>query len=56
MRKFNLLAVLAALALGGVAVAQAQSASCCAGGKCGTCCVKCTQCGGNCAPMSCCKK
>jgi len=55
--KLNLLVALAALAAGGVSVAQAQSSgSCCTGGKCGTCCVNCTQCGANCTPATCCKK
>ncbi len=54
--KFNLLAALMALTLGGVAVAQAQGSStgsssqCCPSGQCAPCCAKCTQCDANCSP------
>lgn len=55
MRKFIALAALVAgLSFAGTA-AQAQTASCCSGGKCGTCCKGCTTCGPNCSPKTCCK-
>lgn len=52
MRKFIALAALVAgLSFAGTV---AQAADCCSGGKCGTCCKNCTQCGEHCSPQTCC--